>query len=79
MRLKIISIIALITISLSVNAQPQTPTEENEAASKTLFELSLFERAVCCIRFYEGYTAKRIIHMSDMDINYDQERDTPPI
>ena len=59
MRLKIISIIALITISLSVNAQPQTPTEENEAASKTLFELSPFERAVCCIRFYEGLHRKK--------------------
>ena len=27
----------------------------------------------------KGYTAKRIIHMSDMDTNYAQERDTPPI
>ena len=27
----------------------------------------------------KGYTAKRIIHMSGMGINYAQERDTPPI
>ena len=54
MKLKIISIIALISISLSVNAQTQKSSDGNEAASKTLFELSPFERAVCCIRFYEG-------------------------
>lgn len=27
----------------------------------------------------KGYTAKKIIHMSDMDTNYAQERNTPPI
>ena len=59
MRLKIISIIALITISLSVNAQPQKSSERNEAASRMLFELPPFERAVCCIRFYEGLHRKK--------------------
>lgn len=59
MRLKTISIIALISISLALNAQPQTPTERYDAASRTLFELSPFERAVCCIRFYEGLHRKK--------------------
>ena len=59
MRLKIISIIALITISLSVNAQTQKSSERNEAASRMLFELPPFERAVCCIRFYEGLHRKK--------------------
>lgn len=59
MRLKIISIIALITISLSVNAQHQKSSERNEAASRMLFELPPFERAVCCIRFYEGLHRKK--------------------
>ena len=59
MRLKIVSIIALISISLALNAQPQTPIKRNDAASKTLFELSPFERAVCCIRFYEGLHRKK--------------------
>ena len=59
MRLKIVSFIALISTSLSLNAQPQTPIERNDAASKTLFELSPFERAVCCIRFYEGLHRKK--------------------
>ena len=59
MRLKIISIIALITVSLSVNAQNQKSSDGNEEASKTLFELSPFERAVCCIRFYEGLHRKK--------------------
>lgn len=27
----------------------------------------------------KGYTARKIIHMSDMDTNYVQERDTPQI
>ena len=27
----------------------------------------------------KGYTARKIIHMSDMDTNYAQERNTPPI
>ena len=27
----------------------------------------------------KGYTARKIIHMSDMDTNYAQEKDTPPI
>ena len=47
MRLKIISIIALISISLLVNAQPQTPTERNEAASKTI---------LCAISFFSPDT-----------------------
>ena len=59
MRLKIVSFIALISTSLSLNAQPQTPIERIDAASKTLFELSPFERAVCCIRFYEGLHRKK--------------------
>ena len=59
MKLKIISIIALITISLSVNAQTQKSSERNEAASRMLFELPPFERAVCCIRFYEGLHRKK--------------------
>ena len=59
MRLKIISIIALSTLSLSVNAQNQKSSDGNEEASKTLFELPPFERAVCCIRFYEGLHRKK--------------------
>lgn len=59
MRLKTISIIALISISLSVNAQSQKPSESNNAASNALFELPPFERAVCCIRFYEGLHRKK--------------------
>ena len=59
MRLKTISIIALISTSLSVNAQSQKSSESNEEASKTLFELPPFERAVCCIRFYEGLHRKK--------------------
>lgn len=59
MRLRTISIIALILTSLSVNAQSQKSSESNDAASNALFELPPFERAVCCIRFYEGLHRKK--------------------
>lgn len=59
MRLKTISIIALISTSLSVNAQLQKSSESSEEASKTLFELPPIERAVCCIKFYEGLHRKK--------------------
>lgn len=59
MKLKTISIIALISTSLSVNAQSQKSSESNDAASNALFELPPFERAVCCIRFYEGLHRKK--------------------
>lgn len=59
MRLKTISIIALISLSLSVNAQSQKSSESNNAVSNALFELPPFERAVCCIRFYEGLHRKK--------------------
>lgn len=79
MRLKTISIIALISTSLSVNAQSQKSSESNDAASNALFELPLSNVQFAASGSMKGYTARRIIPMSDMVTNYVQERDTPPI
>ena len=44
----------LISLSLVVNAQARMPTEQPASTPASIFELPPFERAVCCIRFYEG-------------------------
>lgn len=79
MRLQIISIIALISISLSVNAQTQKSSDGNEAASKRSLNYPPSSERFVVSGSMKGYTAKRIIHMSGMGTNYVQERDTPPI
>ena len=44
----------LISLSLVANAQARMPTERPASTPASIFELPPFERAVCCIRFYEG-------------------------
>lgn len=44
----------LISLSLVANVQARMPTERPASTSASIFELPPFERAVCCIRFYEG-------------------------
>ena len=44
----------LISFSLVANVQARMPTERPASTSASIFELPPFERAVCCIRFYEG-------------------------
>ena len=44
----------LISLSLVANVQARMPTERSASTSASIFELPPFERAVCCIRFYEG-------------------------
>ena len=44
----------LISLSLVENAQARMPTERPASTPASIFELPPFERAVCCIRFYEG-------------------------
>ena len=44
----------LISLSLVVNVQARMPTERPASTPASIFELPPFERAVCCIRFYEG-------------------------
>ena len=49
----------LISLSLVVNVQARMPTERSASTSASIFELPPFERAVCCIRFYEGLHRKK--------------------
>ena len=44
----------LISLSLVVNVQARMPTERPASTPASIFELPPFERAVCCIKFYEG-------------------------
>nr|WP_249180153.1 lysozyme [Bacteroides pyogenes] len=39
---------------MAAHAQARLPTEKQPSTSASIFELPPFERAVCCIRFYEG-------------------------
>ena len=41
-------------LCLSANAQTQEPVKE-----PTIYELAPFERAVCCIKYYEGIHRKK--------------------
>ena len=49
----------LISLSLVANVQARMPTERLASTSASIFELPPFERAVCCIRFYEGLHRKK--------------------
>lgn len=49
-----IALFLLISLNLVTNAQARMPTEQPASALASLFKLPPFERAVCCIRFYEG-------------------------
>lgn len=44
----------LISLCLVANVQARMPTERLASTPTSIFELPPFERAVCCIRFYEG-------------------------
>ena len=58
MSFRIIATFVIFLFGMSVNGQTVTPSEP---LSKVLniFKLPPFERAVCCIRFYEGLHKKK--------------------
>ena len=58
MSLRIIAAFVIFIFGMRVNGQTVTPSEP---LSKVLniFKLPPFERAVCCIRFYEGLHQKK--------------------
>lgn len=43
-----------VTLSMAAHAQARLPTERPASTPASIFELPPFERAICCIRFYEG-------------------------
>ena len=61
----------LISLSLVANAQARMPTERPVSTSASIFELPPFERAVCCIRFYEGMHRAKDYPYVGMDISSD--------
>ena len=44
-----------VTLSMAAHAQARLPTEKLPSASASIFKLPPFERAVSCIKFYEGW------------------------
>lgn len=62
MSFRIIATLVIFLFGMRVNGQTVTPSEPL-SKTLTIFELPPFERAVCCISFYEGLHKKRIIRM----------------
>lgn len=58
MSFRIIATFVILIFSMRVNAQTVVPSEPLSKAL-TIFELPPFERAVCCIRYYEGLHRKK--------------------
>lgn len=58
MSFRIIAAFVIFLFGMRVNAQTVIPSEPLSKAL-TIFELPPFERAVCCISFYEGLHKKK--------------------
>lgn len=58
MSFRIIAAFVIFLFSMRVNAQTVMPSEPLSKVL-TIFELPPFERAVCCIRYYEGLHRKK--------------------
>ncbi len=58
MSFRIIAAFVIFLFGMRVNAQTVVPSEPLSKAL-TIFELPPFERAVCCIRYYEGLHRKK--------------------
>lgn len=58
MSLRIIAAFVIFIFGMRVNGQTVTPYEPL-SKTLTIFDLPPFERAVCCIRFYEGLHQKK--------------------
>ena len=55
MKVRTIILFNLIAMSLNANAQAREPSETQQLETKnSIFSLPPFERAVCCIKYYEG-------------------------
>jgi len=77
MSFRIIAAFVIFLFGMRVNAQTVMPSEPLSKAL-TIFELPPFERAVCCIKYYEGLHRKKIILTLDMDIDCDPEKGIHP-
>lgn len=60
MKVRTIVLFNLIAMSLNANAQAREPSENQHLEKKnSIFSLPPFERAVCCIKYYEGMHRKK--------------------
>jgi lysozyme len=60
MKVRTMVLFNLIAMSLNVNAQAREPSENQQLEKKnSIFSLPPFERAVCCIKYYEGMHRKK--------------------
>ena len=60
MKVRTIILFNLIAMSLNANAQAREPSETQQSETKnSIFSLPPFERAVCCIKYYEGMHRKK--------------------
>lgn len=58
MSFRIIATFVIFLFGMRVNGQTVTPSEPL-SKSLTIFDLPPFERAVCCIKYYEGLHRKK--------------------
>lgn len=77
MSFRIIAAFVIFLFGMRVNAQTVMPSEPLSKAL-TIFELPPFERAICCIKYYEGLHRKKIILTLDMDIDCYPEKGIHP-
>ena len=55
MKVRTIILFNLIAMCLNANAQAREPSETQQLETRnSIFSLPPFERAVCCIKYYEG-------------------------
>ncbi len=60
MKARTVILFNLIAMCLNANAQAREPSETQKLETKnSIFSLPPFERAVCCIKYYEGMHRKK--------------------
>ena len=48
-----------MALCLVANAQAREPSANNQEVKNNIYDLPPFERAVCCIKYYEGMHRKK--------------------
>ena len=60
MKVRTIILFNLIAMCLNANAQAREPSETKQLETmNSIYDLPPFERAVCCIKYYEGIHRKK--------------------
>ena len=59
MKARTIVLSILMATCLGANAQVREPSANNQEVTNSIYDLPPFERAVCCIKYYEGMHRKK--------------------